>query len=101
MRAWGLIVQEAVLGVSREQAALLKPRFHITGSTGWINDPNGMFQNRDGMYHVFYQVTPAWHHTGPTAGAASSTVPVPPTLLPLSLSVHRLWDVAHEVFEAL
>ena len=48
--------QEAVLGVSREQAAALKPRFHITGSTGWINDPNGMFQNKDGLYHVFYQV---------------------------------------------
>ena len=51
--------QEAVLGVSREQAAALKPRFHITGSTGWINDPNGMFQNKDGLYHVFYQVTTA------------------------------------------
>lgn len=36
---------------------MLKPRFHITGATGWINDPNGMFQNRDGSYHVFYQVS--------------------------------------------
>ena len=43
--------------MSREQAEMLKPRFHITGATGWINDPNGMFQNRDGSYHVFYQVS--------------------------------------------
>ena len=57
---WRLL-QESILGVSREQAAALKPRFHITGSTGWINDPNGMFQNKDGMYHVFYQVAIARH----------------------------------------
>ena len=43
--------------MSREQAEMLKPRFHITGATGWINDPNGMFQNKDGSYHVFYQVS--------------------------------------------
>ena len=52
-------IQETVGRVSREQADLLKPRFHITGATGWINDPNGMFQNKDGAYHVFYQVSNA------------------------------------------
>lgn len=52
-----LMVQEAIGRVSREQAEFLKPRFHITGATGWINDPNGMFQNKDGVYHVFYQVS--------------------------------------------
>ena len=50
-------LQEAIAPVSREQAEMLKPRFHITGATGWINDPNGMFQNKDGSYHVFYQVS--------------------------------------------
>ena len=47
--------QGAVTGVSKEQAAALKPAYHITGAHGWINDPNGMFQ-RNGTYHVFYQV---------------------------------------------
>ena len=49
-------VQVAVGRVSEAQAAALKPSFHITGSTGWINDPNGMFQGKTGMYHVFFQV---------------------------------------------
>jgi len=52
-------IQDTVGRVSREQADLLKPKFHITGATGWINDPNGMFQNKDGAYHIFYQVSNA------------------------------------------
>ena len=51
-------MQIAVGRVTKEQAEFLKPRFHITGASGWINDPNGMFQNKDGIYHVFYQVSP-------------------------------------------
>ncbi|CAL8464935.1 g4470 [Coccomyxa elongata] len=49
--------------VSKAQAQALKPMYHITPSTGWMNDPNGMFQNRAGIYHVFYQwnpVAPIW-----------------------------------------
>lgn len=47
--------QIKVSGVSAQQAAALKPAFHITGAQGWINDPNSMFE-RNGTYHVFYQV---------------------------------------------
>ena len=47
-----------VSGVSAQQAAALKPAFHITGAHGWINDPNGMFQ-RNGTFHIFYQVAAA------------------------------------------
>ena len=50
-------LQETIAPVSKKQAEMLKPRYHITGATGWINDPNGMFQNKDGSYHVFYQVS--------------------------------------------
>lgn len=32
----------------------LRPKFHITGNNGWINDPNGLVKFK-GKYHVFFQ----------------------------------------------
>lgn len=32
----------------------LRPKFHITGGNGWINDPNGLIKFK-GKYHVFFQ----------------------------------------------
>lgn len=40
----------------------MRPQFHFTATTGWINDPHGITY-RDGGYHVFYQYVPgamAW-----------------------------------------
>lgn len=34
-----------------------RPAFHVTGMTGWINDPNG-FSTYKGEYHLFYQYHP-------------------------------------------
>lgn len=34
-----------------------RPRFHLSGQTGWINDPNGPIQ-WDGRYHLFFQRNP-------------------------------------------
>ena len=48
-------------GLSPQQhGEALKPGFHITAPTGWMNDPNGLFQSQQGIFHVFYQVT--WRH---------------------------------------
>ena len=34
-----------------------RPRFHVTGQLGWINDPNG-FSSYKGEYHLFFQYHP-------------------------------------------
>lgn len=34
-----------------------RPAFHVTGMTGWINDPNG-FSTYKGEYHLFFQYHP-------------------------------------------
>ncbi|EIE20550.1 hypothetical protein COCSUDRAFT_67413 [Coccomyxa subellipsoidea C-169] len=51
--------------VSAPEAQALKPGYHITAAMGWMNDPNGMFQNKAGIYHVFYQ----WNPEAPIWGA--------------------------------
>ncbi|MDR3217311.1 MAG: GH32 C-terminal domain-containing protein [Clostridiaceae bacterium] len=38
--------------------------FHVTGRTGWINDPNG-FSWYDGKIHLFYQHNPYSNSWGP------------------------------------
>ena len=35
----------------------MRPQFHFTANSGWINDPHGITY-RDGEYHVFYQYVP-------------------------------------------
>lgn len=42
----------------------LRPKFHITGEVGWINDPNGLIYYKD-KYHAFYQYYPHATHWGP------------------------------------
>ena len=34
-----------------------RPVYHVTPTTGWLNDPNG-FSWYDGKYHLFYQYNP-------------------------------------------
>jgi len=40
------------------------PVFHVTGETGWINDPNGLIYYK-GQYHAFYQHNPYDTKWGP------------------------------------
>lgn len=41
-----------------------RPVFHVTGSIGWINDPNG-FSPYKGEYHLFFQNHPYSNQWGP------------------------------------
>jgi sucrose-6-phosphate hydrolase len=41
-----------------------KPRYHVIGDIGWINDPNG-FSCYKGEYHLFYQYHPYDTKWGP------------------------------------
>lgn len=42
----------------------LRPKFHITGGKGWINDPNGLVKFK-GEYHVFFQYYSSNVYWGP------------------------------------
>ena len=44
---------------------LLRPQFHFTARTGWINDPNGLVYF-DGIYHMYFQFLP--HNLQGTSG---------------------------------
>lgn len=42
----------------------MRPKFHVTGAIGWINDPNG-FSMYKGEYHLFFQYHPYSTQWGP------------------------------------
>ncbi|KAG6290908.1 hypothetical protein E4U09_004199 [Claviceps aff. purpurea] len=36
----------------------LRPQLHFTPPKGFMNDPNGMFRDSDGLWHYYYQYNP-------------------------------------------
>ncbi|ESZ98017.1 glycoside hydrolase family 32 protein [Sclerotinia borealis F-4128] len=42
----------------------LRPQFHYSPPQNFMNDPNGLFRDADGVYHLYYQYNP----TGIVAG---------------------------------
>ena len=52
--------QEQIKKISPEE----RPSYHVTGSVGWINDPNGFSYYKD-EYHLFYQYHPYSNQWGP------------------------------------
>ena len=52
--------QEQLKRISPEE----RPCYHVTGGSGWINDPNGFSFYKD-EYHLFYQYHPYSNEWGP------------------------------------
>lgn len=50
--------------MKEKERKALRPKFHVTGGEGWINDPNGLVVFK-GRYHAFYQHYPHDVHWGP------------------------------------
>ncbi len=50
--------------ISGDYTGLLRPQIHFSPPQGFMNDPNGMFVDADGTWHLYYQYNP----TGLVAG---------------------------------
>ena len=62
-RGFDLVRQaDSIPGADGFYRERLRPQYHFTSRTGWLNDPNGLIRYR-GEYHLFYQHNPtslAW-----------------------------------------
>ena len=61
---FGLVRQsDTIPGQENPYKENLRPQFHFTSRTGWLNDPNGLIFYK-GKYHLYYQHNPTALHWG-------------------------------------
>lgn len=69
-----------------------KPKYHVIGDIGWINDPNG-FSCYKGEYHLFYQYYPYDIKWGPMHWGHTTTKDfIKWTPKPLALAPDEVYD---------
>ncbi|KAI4191265.1 MAG: hypothetical protein L6R41_000192 [Letrouitia leprolyta] len=44
--------------VTGDYSGALRPQIHYSPPAGFMNDPNGMFRDDEGIYHLYYQYNP-------------------------------------------
>ncbi|TGO42431.1 hypothetical protein BHYA_0008g00210 [Botrytis hyacinthi] len=44
--------------VPGDYTGALRPQIHFSPPQGFMNDPNGLFRDADGVYHIYYQYNP-------------------------------------------
>lgn len=88
--------QEQLKRISPEE----RPCYHVTGGSGWINDPNGFSFYKD-EYHLFYQYHPYSNEWGPMHwGHVTSKDLITWERLPLAMALKNpmiISDVSPEV----
>nr|ANC68529.1 beta-fructofuranosidase [Aureobasidium sp. P6] len=69
--------------VPGDYSGALRPQVHFSPPRGFMNDPNGLFVDADGLYHVYYQNPTAnvagnqhWGHATTTDGYTFENQPI-------------------------
>ncbi|KAH0283804.1 hypothetical protein M436DRAFT_77255 [Aureobasidium namibiae CBS 147.97] len=70
--------------IAGDYSGALRPQVHFSPPKGFMNDPNGLFVDADGLYHVYYQYNPTadvagnqhWGHATTTDGYTFENQPI-------------------------
>jgi hypothetical protein len=51
----GLVYQISLAANVANYSEPWRPQLHYTEQHSWLNDPNGLFKDEDGLWHIYYQ----------------------------------------------